>query len=131
MPWYVMLCAGIYALDTLSVGAVASEIGSAALLVLPSIVIKLAVMFVALAYWDSDFCILVARAGVLGSILVVGTGSLLTEGYIFVKFVLFNPERTVADDNFTIFDTLLRRVVVPCIVLYFAMRVYFQARCTG
>jgi hypothetical protein len=131
MPWYVMLCAGIYALDTLWLGAVASEMGSTGLLALPAVVIKLAVMFVALAWWDSDFCVVVAHGHVLSGILIVGTISTCIEGYAFVKAVLMNPERAIADDNFTIVDTLLRRVVVPGVVLYFAIRVFFQARCMG
>lgn len=131
MPWYVMLCAGIYALDTLWQGAIAGEIGTLGLLTLPSIVAKIAVMFVALAYWDSDFCVIVGHGKVMGEILLLGTLSILVEGFVFAKIALMRPERSVEDDNGMILDTLLRRVVVPGVVLFFAMRLYFRGGCAS
>jgi len=129
MPWYVMLCAGIYALDTLFQGVIAGE--TLGLFALPSIVVKIAVMFVALAYWDSDFCVIVGHGKVMSEILLLGTLSMLVEGFVFAKMALLRPERSVEDDNAMLLDTLLRRVVVPGVVLYFAMRLYFRGGCAS
>jgi hypothetical protein len=53
------------------------------------------------------------------------------EGYVFMKAVLMNPERSIADDNFAIIDSVLRRIVVPAVVLFFALRLIWLGHCAS
>jgi hypothetical protein len=128
LPWYVVASFTVYAGLLIWQATRAVEIGRTGFLAIPYLLIKLTVMFVALGYWDPDFCALLGnRLG--GGIIFGGALVLLREAMTTLKPILLTPNHPRELDDLIIVIGVLTAAVAPAIVLIFAGMVVLGHRC--
>lgn len=100
MPWYIAAVLVAYTLGLLAQAAAAVErLGLKAFAVAPYLLTKVAVLFLALSYWDSELCPLLPGT-IARWIVAAGAYVLVVEGVVTLKPILLKPRHPGQHDNF-------------------------------
>jgi hypothetical protein len=130
MPWYATLAFVSYAMLLAWQATLCVERGGVGLLAIPYLLVKLLVLIVALAYWDSDLC-LFFKGKVAAGIILAGAYILLREAASTLRPVLMAAEHPPQHDNLVLGVGLLAGIVLPALVLFFAGSVALANRCAA
>jgi len=127
MPWYVVFAFTGYALLLTWQITSAVEAGRRSVAVVPYLLIKVAVFYLALSYWDPTACALAKHLGWWS--VSIGGGVTLSEALANLKPVLLNPQHPPRADNLVLTLVILTTVVIPVTLLYFVARVVITHDC--
>ena len=127
MPWYILLALVGYSLMLAWHATNVLQLGSRGLVFVPFLLAKLAVLFVALGFWDHDFCSIfppmVSRLVVAG-----GASFLFLEARLVFSLTLLVRQHPPEYDNLII-GVELFRIACSAVVLLCAGAVAFTHGC--
>jgi len=104
--------------------------GTGGLFYIPYLLIKMAIMGIAIAYWFPSYC---KTLMVLGpAALFVAAGFSLSDAARTLKFVFVDAAHPVAEaDDMNIAFALFTTVFCPVVLLYFASKVLYFKQCVA
>ena len=127
MPWYIVFAFAVYALLLIWQITGAVEAGRKAVTAIPFLLIKVAVFYLALSYWDPIACALAKHLGWWP--VAIGCGATLTEARLTLKPLLLDPQYLPRGDNLVLTLAILTTVVIPITLLYFVARIVVTHAC--
>ncbi len=129
MPWYIAAAFTVYTGLLIWQAAHAIELRRQALHVATFLLVKFAVLLVALAYWDPGMCFwskkLTWHAVAYAAAFLVG------EALLNLRLALVEPDKRPKADDFVIAFTILTTVIAPSVVLVLAARVILLGQCAA
>jgi len=132
MPWFVALALIAYGLMLVWQATNILELWSRGLIrglvLVPFLLLKLAVLLVALGFWDHDFCSILPSM-VSRLIVVLGASLLFVEARFAFRLTMFAPQHPPERDNLLIGVEIVLRIIGSAAVLICAGAVAFGSRC--
>ncbi len=126
MPWYVGVAFGGYAVLLILQITLTVE-GRKGVIAVPFLLIKMAVFYLALSYWDPTACALAKHLGWWS--VGIATWVTLTEARLNLKKAFLYPQHPQRADNLVLTVIILTTVVIPATLLYFVARVVITDNC--
>ena len=127
MPWYIVVAFAVYVLLLILQITWAVEAGRRAMALVPYLLVKVALFYLALSYWDPIACALAKQLGWWA--VGIGFGVTLTEARVTLKPLLLDPQHVPRGDNLVLTFAILTTVVVPITLLYFVVRTVLTHAC--
>jgi hypothetical protein len=127
MPWYIALAFIGYAALLIWQITITIQAGRKGLAVVPFLLMKIFVFYLALSYWEPTACQLAKHLG-LWPVGIAG-GAILGEGRLLLMPLLLNPKHPMEADNLVLALAILATLVIPVTLLYFVGRVVLTNDC--